>query len=182
MDKPATVSDEMRVSKRRKLLLGGVSGVVITAWHKPIINSVLTPAHAQTSMPPTPTPPTAAELCPMITTGNVTTGPVSGTTTPPVCTATFDVLSADAAADLTISAIDSGTLPANVSIDVQDLGVATTTTGPRIVWRGPASDAPFCTDLMPTDEVTFTVTATCAAASAGDTFTQTFTLTSIIRP
>ncbi len=179
METPTAISEDKRVKSRRKLLLGSASSVALVAWHKPIINAVVTPAHAQTSAPLTPT---AQDVCPMITTGNVTTGPVSGTTTPPVCTATFDILSSDASADLTISAIDPGTLPANVTIDIQDLGVANTSTGPRVVWRGPASDAPFCTDLMPTEEVTFTVTATCAAATAGDSFTQTFTLTSIITP
>ncbi len=163
--------------RARRRLLGGATGVALVVWHKPMINSVLTPAHAQTSMPLP-----AGDVCPMVMTANVVFGPVSGTTTPPVCSVTFDVLSADPAQDLTVQNIETSPLAANVTVDVQDLGTTTSTTGPRIVWRGPASDAPFCSDLMPTDDVTFTVTATCAAATLGDSFTQTFTLASLLTP
>lgn len=34
---------------RRRLLAGGATGVALAAWHKPLIESVLLPAHAQTS-------------------------------------------------------------------------------------------------------------------------------------
>ncbi|RBP53494.1 hypothetical protein [Arenicella xantha] len=172
---------------RRKVLLGLGTGAAVVVWHKPVINSVVMPAHAQTSVvephvePPLPTP---AELCGAVVTGNVVFGPVSGTTTPAVCSATFDVLSADPTNSLTIISIEAASLPADTTIDVQDLGVATNTAGPRVVWRGPATDAPFCTDLQPIEDVTFTITATCEAADTtdtdGDSFTQEFTLTSIL--
>ena len=147
----------------------------------------MTPAHAETSPidPPIdpPTPPNPEDVCPVITTGNVTAGPVSGTTTPPVCSVTFEVLSADPATPITIVAIDAGTLPADTTVDIQDIGEATDAGGPRVTWRGPASDAPFCMDLQPTDDVTFTVTATCSAASTEvnmGQYQQTFLLSEII--
>lgn len=158
---------------RRRALQGalGASALVAAKWHTPIVNAVLTPAHAQTS----PEPPT----CPDAVIGNVTFGPVSGTNTPPVCQATFDVLSTDAAQPLTIVSITDDNADADTTITYDAFGEATDTTGPRVVWRGPASDAPFCSDLMPTTDVTFTVTFTCTAA--GDTqFTNTFTLTGIL--
>jgi len=38
--------------KRRKVLkTAGVATVAAGAWQKPVLNSVITPAHAQTSMP-----------------------------------------------------------------------------------------------------------------------------------
>lgn len=164
------------MNKRRKLLTGIGCGTVVAAWHKPVINSIVTPAHAQTSVVPL----LPEELCPRIVTANVVFGPVSGTTTPPVCSATFDVLSGDASTTLTISSITTNTLTANVTVDVQDLGVATSSTGPRVVWRGPATDAPFCTDLEPTDDVVISVTATCDAAG-GEEFIEDFLLSEILR-
>jgi len=170
-------------STRRKLVLGLGATSAMAVWHKPIINRIVTPAHAQTSPDPEPLP-TPEELCPMIVTGNVVFGPVSGTNTPPVCTATFDVLSGDAANTLTILSIDAGTLPADTTVDIQDLGVASATAGPRVVWQGPATDAPFCSDLMPVDDITFTITASCEASdnqdTDGDDFTQEFLLSAIL--
>lgn len=164
------------MNKRRKLLTGIGCGTVVVAWHKPVVNSIVMPAHAQTSV----LPPLPEELCPRIVIGNVVFGPVSGTTTPAVCNATFDVLSGDAAVSLTINSITTNTLSANVTVDVQDLGVATSTSGPRVVWRGPATDAPFCSDLEPTDDVVISVTATCDAAG-GETFIEDFLLSEILR-
>jgi len=150
-----------------------------------VIKGIVTPAHAQTSPPSSPPPPSTPppppeDLCPMIVISDAVFGPVSGTNTPPVCTATFDVLSSDAVVPLEISAITTSTLPADVTIDVQSLGTASDTAGPRIVWRGPATDAPFCSDLTPLDDITFTITATCDAVTDGGTFTQEFTLSQIL--
>ena len=153
--------------KRRKLLLGLGASSAIAAWHKPVINSIITPAHAQMS------------VCPMITIGNVVTGPVSGTNVPPLCSVTFDVLSGTPGMPLTITAIDPGTLPADTMFNIDSLGTATDVVGPRIVWRGPAADAPFCTNIALINDVSFTVTATCAAAGGG-TFTQGFTVSGIL--
>lgn len=164
--------------QRRGLILGLTGSAALALWHKPVVNAVLTPAHAQTSEMPEPEP--EPEPCPTLTTGNVTTGPVSGTNVPAVCTATFDIFNSDSATEVTVTAIDTGTLPANVTVDVQDLGVTTPTSGPRVVWRGPATDAPFCSDLMPTDDITFTVTASCTDNPTP--FTQTFMLSEIIAP
>jgi len=35
--------------QRRKLLMGAAAGSALTVWHKPIIESMIIPAHAQTS-------------------------------------------------------------------------------------------------------------------------------------
>jgi len=167
--------------KRRNLILGSFgAGVVLptlpTRWRRPLIDRVLTPAHAQTSPPP-PTPP--EDLCPMISVGNVVFGPVSGTNTPPVCTVTFDVLSSDASTSLEITDISNNST-ADTTVTVTGLGVTTDVTGPRVVWTGPAADAPFCRTIEPSEDVTFTVTATCAAVTDGGTFTQDFTLSAIV--
>jgi hypothetical protein len=164
------------VKGRRKILLGLSSSAALSVWQKPIINSIVMPAHAQTS----PIPPMPADLCPMIVIGNIVAGPVSGTTTPAVCSVTFDVLSGTPGTPLTITSITNSALEANNTVVYDVFGEATDTTGPRVVWRGPASDAPFCTDLMPIDPVTFTVTATCAAVPSMDTFTQDFNLADIL--
>ena len=153
---------------RRRLLTGVAGASALAVWHKPIVHSVILPAHAQTS------------VCPTVTVQNVVFGPLSGVTVPPVCSVTFDVFSSDPTEDVTITSIDTSTLAANVMVDVQALGTATSSSGPRVVWQGPASDAPFCSDLMPTDDVTFTVTLTCSSVAPGTTFTQSFTLLSIL--
>lgn len=155
------------VKDRRRLLLGLGAGGAAVAWRKPLMDAVVLPAHAQMS------------VCAMITLGNVVTGPVSGSSTPPVCQATFDVLSATAGMTLDIISVTTSTLPANVTVSIDPPGPATDSTGPRIVWRGPSLEAPFCIPVTPQDEVTFTVTATCAAAGGG-TFSQDFTLTSLL--
>jgi len=178
------------MNERRKALLG-ISGIAAcSVWHKPIINSVVLPAHAETSPapedpadptpPPPPPPPPAEDVCPMIIAGNVLFGPVSGTNVPPVCSATFEILSSDAATSLTIISITNGALPADTTVSIQDLGVATDGSGPRVVWQGPATDAPFCTDLEPVDDIVFTVTATCDAAENMGQFTQTFSLIAVL--
>lgn len=165
----------MQQSRRKVLMsglgLGATAAVLPSAWTKPIINSVVLPAHAQ------------ASVCPMITIGNVTFGPFSAQPTPgapEVCALTFDVLSSDTTA-LTITNVTNSTLAEFNSVTYDGFGEATDTTGPRITWQGPASDAPFCSDLMPIDSVTFTVTATCEAADMGE-FSQDFTIEQILTP
>ena len=158
---------DKQMNQRRKLLLGAGASGAIAAWHTPIINSIITPAHAQMS------------VCPMVTIANVVTGPVSGSNVPPVCSVTFDVLSATAATLLTITSITTSALPADTTVTFDSLGTATDLAGPRVTWRGPAAGAPFCLPFTPVDSVTFTITATCAAAGGG-TFSQDFTLASLL--
>lgn len=57
--------------------------------------------------------------------------------------------------------------------------IANESLGPRVLWRGPAGDAPTCTMVMPIDEVMFTVTATCTAVP-GTSITQIFSLAQIL--
>ena len=166
------------MNERRKLLVG--SGIVMTAWHKPIINRIVTPAHAQMSpVDPPVDPPNPEDVCPMIVIDDVVFGPLSGTSTPPVCSVTFDVFSGTAGTPLTIVSI-TNTTAADTTIIYDTFGEVTDTSGSRVVWQGPATDAPFCSDFMVVNEVTFTVTATCAAAPSAGTFTQDFTLTEIL--
>ena len=123
----------------------------------------------------------AADVCAMVVTQNNVFGPVSGTSVPPVCNLTFDVLSGTPGSPLTIISITTNPLPANNVVTFDAFGQATDTTGPRVVWQGPAVDAPFCSDLLPIDQdaITFTVTATCDAAQ-GREFTQSFTLADVL--
>ena len=51
--------------KRRKLIIGGMvvsASPVLSQWTKPLINSVMLPAHAQTSVEDPPPPPAADEI------------------------------------------------------------------------------------------------------------------------
>ena len=171
------VQDKPQANARRRSLLLGVGALAI--WHKPVVDAVFLPAHAQTSMPEPDPAPVPAELCPMIVLGNVVTGPVSGSNTPPVCTITFDVLSGTAGESLMITDISTSEIPANTMFTVDSLGTATDVVGPRIVWRGPAVGAPFCMPFTLINDLTITVTATCTAAG-GDTFSQDFELSTLI--
>lgn len=181
------VSEELTFKKkkimneRRKTLLGITGVAAATAWHKPIIKSIVTPAHAQTSPPSPPPPPPPEDVCPVITTSDATVSPVSGGLSGVACSATFEILSGDASASLTIVSITPSALPADTTFDVQDLGTATDSSGPRISWVGPSVDAPSCNDdSRPIDDVTFTVTATCAAAVGMGQFSQTFSLNDVL--
>lgn len=122
---------------------------------------------------------TPADLCPVIVIGNTVSGPVSGTNVPPVCTLAFDILSGTAGTPLTITSVTTSALPANTTVTVDGLGEATDSVGPRVVWSGPAVNAPFCLPIEVIDDITFTVTASCDASS-GDTFTQDFLLSSLV--
>ena len=186
-NKSGSPACDKAIKERRKLLLGlGATGAM-AVWHKPIISAIVLPAHAQMSPDdepapapePAPPPVPAEDLCPMIVIGNSVTGPVSGTSTPPVCTLTFDVLSGTAGTPLTVLSITTSTLPADTTFTVDGLGEATDMVGPRVVWRGPAVGAPFCMPFTIVDDLTFTVTASCDA-SGGDTFTQDFLLSSLV--
>jgi hypothetical protein len=45
----AEINQAQSNKARRNLLLGGAAGVALGAWHTPIVKSVITPAHAQTT-------------------------------------------------------------------------------------------------------------------------------------
>jgi len=168
------------ITERRKLLfgLGGAGAIVLTLpskWSEPIINSVMTPAHA------------AASACPMIVTQALSSETLSGGSTD--CLLNFDVLSSDATMPLSITNITTAPFAgdATVMFDGQPAFAgpvqATNLTGPRVVWSGDAVGGAFeCADLVPVDDVVFTITATCDAASEHDPqeFTLTISLTEII--
>jgi len=110
---------------------------------------------------------------------NISSGPLSGMTTPPVCQVTFDVLSPDATPVTIVNITDNSVSP-NTMINYDVFGSdVTDTVGSRVVWQGEASDAPFCTDLMPTEDVEFTITLSCAA-SGGLEETQMVMLSTIL--
>ena len=175
MDKQAK-NNEQRKSRRALLkgTLGVTAAVTATAaivpsrWTKPVVNAIVLPVHAQTSPePPEPT-------CPELVIGNIVTGPVSGQAQ---CTITFDMLSADAAMPVTVTDISNSSLVDPDTVTYNGFGEATDTTGPRVVFQGATTNAPFeCTD--PINEVTFSVTFTCEDADP-TTFTQDFLLSEI---
>jgi len=160
------------MNNRRKVLLGLGLGSGLAAWHKPMINSVVLPAHAQMT------------FCPEgLMTGNASAGPISGTPANG-CTIEFEILSADPGAVVEVLSIDNtSTGDSDSVITVLGDGLASGVTGPRITWIGVASDGPFCSDVSPVTQpitdVTFTVTATCDDSATQ--FTQDFTLSSVLQ-
>jgi hypothetical protein len=74
-----------------KVIVGGVATALVlpSKWSKPIVSTILAPAHAQASRPSTTAPPTTvpATTAPPLTTVPVTTAPppttVPATTAPP---------------------------------------------------------------------------------------------------
>ena len=139
---------------RRKVVLStlglSVLGVALpTQWSKPVINAVISPAHAQ--MSPT---------CPDLVVGNaVITSAVSGQ---PVgsCSISFDILSSDPAVPLNVTSI-ANNAAAGVIINVSaPTGMVTDSSGINITW---IDVAPVCTGTAAQiiNDVTFTITAEC---------------------
>ena len=152
------------MNDRRKILLGLGTGGVLSAWHKPIVNAVLVPAHAQLSPDPDPDPPVV--VCPAIIAGNAQSSGLSGTASFTSCGVTFDIFSSDPAVPLEITSIGTNPLGADVSVTNDGLGPATATTGPRVTWIGPIlgsapDDCVSPSTVVPAEDVTFTITATC---------------------
>jgi len=152
------------MNDRRKILLGLGTTSAMAAWHKPIVNAVLVPAHAQTSPPPPPT------VCPDIIAGNAQSSGLSGADSATSCGVTFDIFSSDPATPLEITSIGTNPLAAGVSVTNDGLGPATDSTGPRVTWIGPIAgaapdDCVTPANVVPVDDVTFTITATCAGVT-----------------
>lgn len=149
---------------RRKVVLSalGVSvlGVALpTKWSKPVINAVVTPAHAETS-PGSDPDPGPIPVCPDLVVGNaVITSAVSGQ---PVgsCSISFDILSSDPAEPLNVTSI-ANNAAAGVIINVSaPTGVVTDSNGINITW---IDVAPVCSGTVAQiiNDVTFTITAEC---------------------
>jgi len=159
--------------KRRQLITAftglGVAGTLLPkSWTKPVINSVVLPAHAQMS-------------CPQLVAMNVLVSTVSPQTSPARCSVTFDLLSADPGVALNIVSITNSTLVGNTTVNNDGVMVATADSGPRVTWQGAALNAPFCNiDSTPNDDVTFTVMSTCELLD-DVTSTQEFSLLDIFR-
>ncbi len=159
------------MNERRKLLLGIGATSAMAAWHKPLINAVVVPAHAETSppeeTPPPPAPPTPPTECPTIVLDDVTSQALSGAAGNTSCGVTFGIFSSDPNVPLEITGIETSALGTDVEVTNDGLGEATMTNGPRVTWIGPiVGSAPGdCTDLaniVPVDDITFTISATCA--------------------
>ena len=190
------------INTRRRALQGITGAAAVVVWHKPIINSIVLPSHAETSpipsptpptspdpgpapaptpapVPPPPAPPTAEELCPMVVAGAPETSAVSGVGSDTDCSGFFMIFSSDPATPLTIISITPSTLPAGTTVNIVDLGTATDSQGPLISFQAPFATAPLCGDFVPEEDVIFTVTATCDAVTDGDTFTTEISLSSL---
>ena len=157
------------MNERRKILFGIGATSAMAAWHKPLINAVVVPAHAQTS--PLDTPPPPPVVCPDLIIDNVTSQALSGAASNTSCGVTFDVLSSSPDVVLTVTAIETSVLAADVTVVNDGLGDASMTSGPRVTWTGPiAGTAPGdCTNpanIVPAEDVTFTITATCPDGDA----------------
>lgn len=146
-------------------LSGAALSVLPSTWTKPVVNSVLLPAHAQTS------------VCASVIFGNATSSVGSGGA---VCGLSFELLSGDAAASIDIISItntapvspDAVTYPSGTS------GSVTATSGLSVNWVGAAIGAPFtCSPLDAINEITFTVTYNCASDPTVQT--ATFSLQAI---
>lgn len=162
------------MNDRRKILLGLGATSAVAAWHKPIVNAVLLPAHAQTSPPPP---------CPDIIVGNAQSSGLSGAESFTSCGLTFDIFSSDPATPLTITAITNDALGTDVTVTNDGLGTATDLIGPRVTWIGPIvgsapSDCVTTSAIVPVDDVTFTIEATCA--DSPDPVTLVVTLSAIL--
>ena len=180
------------INTRRRALQGITGAAAIVVWHKPVINTIVLPAHAETSPVPSPTPPTspdpspapappptAEELCPMVVAGAPETSAVSGDGSITDCSGFFMIFSSDPTTPLTIIDITTSSLPANTTVSIQDLGTATDSQGPLISFQAPFATAPICTDFVPEEDITFTITATCDAVTDGDTFTTEISFSSL---
>ena len=159
------------MNDRRKLLLGLGTTSALAAWHKPIVNSVILPTHAQTS------------VCPDIVVGNAQSSGLSGANSATSCGVTFDIFSSDPATPLEITSIATTALAAGVTVTNDGLGEATTSTGPRVTWIGPIagaapSDCVATGAIVPVDDVTFVITASCSISP--DPVTLTTTLSAIL--
>lgn len=147
------------MNNRRKILLGLGATSAMAAWHKPIVNAVLVPAHAQTS------------LCPDIVVGNAQSSGLSGAESFTSCGVTFDIFSSDPATPLMITAINNSALGTDVTVTNDGLGAATDLIGPRVTWIGPVlgsppSDCVTTSAISPIDDVTFTIEASCDGVTA----------------
>jgi len=164
---------------RRVLLKSAVfSGVSLSvlprSWTKPVVNSVLLPAHAQTSDVPDP-----ALVCPVVTFGS---GTFSAGSAPGTCGLSFQFLSGDAGVPVDIISITNSVLVGTDQVTYSNgtSGTATATSGLTANWVGQSIGAPFACAAdapVPINDVTFTVTYNCADNPT--LLTMTFSLSAI---
>lgn len=153
-----------RVILKSVVLSSAGLSVLPAVWTKPVVNSVLLPAHAQAS---------AVIACPMLTTGagSFSVGSASGT-----CGLSFELISGDASIPIDVISI-TNTTPVGtdaVTYSGGTSGSVTATSGLVVNWVGQAIGAPFACAAaapVPVNEVTFTATYNCASDPAVQTMT-----------
>ena len=150
--------------KRRVLksvaLAGAAAAVLPSQWKKPVLNSIVLPAHAQSS-----------PICPELSVLNGTFGPGSA---PGTCGLNFQFVSADASQGLDIISVVNTTPVGTDTVTYAGgtAGSVTATAGLTVAWVGQAVGAPFAcaSDApVPVNEITFTVTYNCSIDSTVQT-------------
>ena len=148
------------------------------------MTTVIVPAHAQTSPDTDPGEPDPEPvICPAIVIGNVQSNPLTGANSFTSCGVTFNIFSNDPVTPIEITAITTSTLGPSVSVTNNGLGQATDSTGPQVTWIGSnlglaPQDCASPSTVIPVDDITFTITATCIGAI--DPVELTITLTAIL--
>lgn len=150
--KVVNTCSKRRVVLKSAVLSGSALSILPSAWTKPIVNSVIMPAHAQTSLP-----------CPEVIVGNsaFSVGSAAGT-----CGLSFEFLSADAAMPLNILSIQNSAPVGTDAVTYASgtTGVVTSVSGLSVNWVGQSVGAPFAcnTDTpVPVNDITFIVSYNC---------------------
>lgn len=150
-------SQVVAVQRRYVLKSVALSGTVLAAlpakWQKPVVDSVLLPAHAQ------------ATVCPLLVVGN---GSFSPGSVPGTCGISFELLSGDSAININILSITNSALVGTDAVTYSGgtAGSVGSSSGLSVNWVGQAVGAPFaCATSAPVavNEVTFDVTYNCDA-------------------
>ena len=152
-----------RIALKSFAFSGASLSLLPSSWTKPVVNSVLLPAHAQTSV----------IECPVLSVGN---GTFSAGSAPGTCGLSFEFVSGDATTPLNVISIANTTLVGTdqVTYSSGTSGSVTATSGLGVVWLGQAVGAPFACAAdapVPINDVTFTVTFNCADNPAVQTMT-----------
>lgn len=155
------VNGDRRSALKTVLTGATILTVLPKQWQKPIINSVVLPAHAQ------------ASVCPMLVLGNGTFSPGSAAGT---CGLSIELLSSDPVEDLEILSISNSTLAMGdaVTYPMGTAGTVSSLIGLEINWVGQAVGAPFACSTnppVPVNDIVFTVEFNCATGPEVQTMT-----------
>ena len=157
-----------RIALKSFAFSGASLSLLPSSWTKPMVNSVLLPAHAQTSVIEV-----EPEVeCQVLSVGN---GTFSAGSAPGTCGLSFEFVSGDATTPLNVISI-ANTTPVGTDQVTYSSGTSgsVTASGLGVVWLGQAVGAPFACAAdapVPINDVTFTVTFNCADNPAVQTMT-----------